>query len=84
MVVDSLRAIVAEGIGVTQWCAKKCDCLGSWKRILEENRDEDEDKKHLAAKVLFSTNLRYSQLSPPTLWIPAAVRSGWKMFLADS
>ena len=67
MIEDSLGAIIADGVGVGQWRAEKCDRPSSWKRILEENRNEDEAKKHLAAKVLFSTNLRYCQLSPPTL-----------------
>ena len=57
MIVDSLGAIIADGVGVGQWRAEKCDRPSSWKRILEENRNEDEVKKHLAAKVLFSTNL---------------------------
>ena len=83
MVVDSLGAIIADGVGVGQWRAQKCDRLSSWKRILEENRDEDEAKKHLAARRAF----QHKSPELPTLailWIPAVAKSGWKSFLAQS
>ena len=55
MIVDSLRAIVAKGVGVGQRRTQKCDCPGSWKQNLDRNENE---AKHLGARVLFSTNLR--------------------------
>ena len=57
MVVDSLGAIIAEGVGVGQRRTQKCDCFGCWKGFLEEDRNENE-AKHVAARVLFSKNLR--------------------------
>ena len=52
MIVDSLGAIVAEGVGVGQLGTQKCDCLNNWKQILKEDGKENGTKKHLEARVL--------------------------------